>query len=361
MNKHDVQLLQQFRGYPAISILLPTHRTSPDNRQDPIRVRNLVLEAGNRLLQEFSKREMETILARLEQAANEIDYRGTLDGLAIFVNQDISRILYLPFTLNERVVIDETFATRDLVYALNRTTRYWVLALSENSTRLFEGVREELIEIREEGFPLVHTGATRGKAVPTDPAVQASAYRDERHRQFFRQVDEAFKPFYTDDELPLVVVGVDRYLAFFQEVTARPGAVAATLQGNYDKAAPHELGKLVWPLMEEVETQRRLEYLDVLGRAVGQRKFVSTAEQVWRLAQEGRGRLLLVEQDFHFPGRLSEDGRLLFAADDPTAPDVMTDAVNEIIEMVLSKQGQVVFVDNGQLEQHQRIALVLRY
>ena len=361
MNKHDVQLLQQVRGYPAVSILLPTHRTSPDNRQDPIRTRNLIQEASDRLLQEFSRREIEPVLNRLEQVANEVDYRGALDGLAIFVNQDVTRIFYLPFPLAERVVIDETFATRDLVYALNRTTRYWVLALSENSTRLFEGVRENLTEIQEEGFPLEHTGPTRGKAKPTDPAVQASAVRDERHRQFFREVDDAFKPFYADDELPLVVVGVDRYLAFFQEVSSRPGAIVATLQGNHDRSAPHELGKLVWPLMEEVEAQRKLEYLDMLGRAVGQRKFVSTAGQVWRMAQEGRGRLLLVEEDFHFPGRTDEDGRILFAADDPTAPDVLTDAVNEIIEMVLSRQGQVVFVENGQLEQHQRIALVLRY
>jgi inosine-uridine nucleoside N-ribohydrolase len=39
----------------------------------------------------------------------------------------------------------------------------------------------------------------------------------------------------------------------------------------------------------------------------------------------------------------------------------MDDAVDEIIEMVMSKQGQVVFVDNGSLDAHQRIALVLRY
>jgi len=41
--------------------------------------------------------------------------------------------------------------------------------------------------------------------------------------------------------------------------------------------------------------------------------------------------------------------------------DVLDDAVNDIIETVLSFQEQVIFVDNGDLAQHQRIALVLRY
>jgi len=61
MNRHDIQLLQQVRGNPALTITLPTHRTSPDNRQDPIRVRNLVTEATNRLLEQFGRREIETL------------------------------------------------------------------------------------------------------------------------------------------------------------------------------------------------------------------------------------------------------------------------------------------------------------
>lgn len=57
MNCHDVLALQQISGYPTLTITLPTHRTSPDNQQDPIRLRNLVTQATDRLLGEFSKRE----------------------------------------------------------------------------------------------------------------------------------------------------------------------------------------------------------------------------------------------------------------------------------------------------------------
>ena len=36
-------------GYPAVSLLMPTHRTPPENQQDPIRLRNLLAEAKRRL------------------------------------------------------------------------------------------------------------------------------------------------------------------------------------------------------------------------------------------------------------------------------------------------------------------------
>ncbi|MFN3332806.1 MAG: hypothetical protein ACK47M_09880 [Caldilinea sp.] len=79
------------------------------------------------------------------------------------------------------------------------------------------------------------------------------------------------------------------------------------------------------------------------------------------MAHEGRGRLLLVEEDFHYPATVDESGMILSPAADPETPGIIDDAVDEIIETVLAKQGKVVFVENGQLAAHQRIALILRY
>jgi hypothetical protein len=360
MNQQDVRLLQQITGYPCVTITLPTHRTAPENRQDPVRLKNLVGEATNRLLKEFNKRDIEALLKRLENLTSTIDFRNTLDGLALFVNQDFGRASHLPFLLKERVVIGETFFTRDLVHALNHSTRYWVLVLSEKPTRLYEGIDHNLIEIEQGGFPMIHEGPGGEAPLPGGFGIKKSAYRDEKHLQFFRKVDESLKPFLTNDPLPLIVIGVDRFHAFFNDVSAHANAVIGTVTGSHDKTSPHELGKLVQPLVDKHRDEKRREALEQLQKAVGERKFVSTIGEVWRLANEGRGDLLLVEEDFHYPARLDENG-VLVHAEDPNAPDVMEDAVDEIIETVLNKQGRVVFVENGKMEEDQRIAMTLRY
>ncbi|MGQ9872144.1 hypothetical protein [Leptodesmis sp.] len=41
--------------------------------------------------------------------------------------------------------------------------------------------------------------------------------------------------------------------------------------------------------------------------------------------------------------------------------EVMDDAIDEIIEKVLAKGGQVVLVEDGSLSDYQGIALILRY
>lgn len=361
MNRHGVYLLKQIRGYPALTITLPTHRTSPARRQDPIRVRNLVTEATNRLLSELPKRQVEPLLARLEALIKTLNYRYTLDGLALFVNQDFGRSFYLPFEVKERVVVDESFAVRDLVYALNRSTRYWVLVLGEKPTRLYEGYRDTLIEIQEEGFPLTHTGPGGEAALPGGFGVRKSAYRDERHRQFFREVDAALRPFLLDDPLPLVVVGVDRFLSFFDEVSQHKDAIVATITGSHSKTSKPKLSELVWPLVEAWRVEQSRGYLAELDQAVGERKFVSTIGEAWRMAEQGRGKLLLVEKDFHYPATVDETGWHLQPPDTIVGPDLMDDAVDEVIKTVLEKGGKVGFLENGLLDDHQRIALILRY
>lgn len=361
MNRHDVRLVQAIMGYPCISITLPTHRTAPENRQDPVRVKNLVREAADRLLEEFPKREMEPLLIRLEKLAESIDYNNLLDGLVLYTNQDYSHSFVLPFSVPERVVIDDTFLTRDLVHALNHSTRYWVLVLSEQPTRLYEGLRNTLVEVKEDGFPLEHTMPGGSKKLPGGPGVRKSAYRDEYHRKFFRQVDGALKTFMDDDRLPLVVVGVDRYQAFYDEVTNYQDLIFGRIIGNHDKTSAHELSKMVWPLVEEKLAAKREQMLGELKKAVSDRIVATEINDIWRKAANGRGRHLLVEENFHFPARLDETGQGLTPAEDVTAPDVIDDAVDEIIETVISMGGEVTFLEDGQLDDHQRMALILRY
>lgn len=361
MNRHDVLMVQQMSGYPSLTITLPTHRTRPDNQQDPIRVKNLVNQAQEQLLQEFSKRELAPLLDRLEKLTNAIEYNYALDGLVLFVNKDFDAKFYLPFSVPERIVVADNFLTRDLVFAMNRMRRYWVLLLSEQPTRLFEGFHDTLVEVTEGGFPMIHEGPGGAQPLPGGFGKKVSAHRDERHRQFFRSVDEALKPFLADDPLPMGVVGVDRYLAFWDEVSAHKEFIRARLLGSYDHMTPHELGQTIWPQVQQALAEREERELGELAQWANQQRVISTLGEVWRSANLGRGKTLYVETDYHEPGRLDETGMLLLPTDDPNAPGVMPDAVDETIEMVLSKGGEVVCVDNGKLAQFGRIALVLRY
>ena len=357
MNKHDLIGLQQLRGDPAVSILLPTHRTSPDNKRDPIVLKNLLAEATNRLEERLGKRDAAPLVQSLEREAAGVDFRHALDGLAIFVSAEHASTHVLAEPLPARVVLDESFATRDLVFALNRSPRYWVIALSEQPTRLYEGDRETLVEVRGGGFPMEHTGPGGAAALPK--LIDKSKYEDEHHRQFFRRVDQALAAYTKADPLPVVLVGVERWKSHFREVSDHRDLLTS-VRGNYDSATPHDLAKLVWPAVRDALGERRTEAFDALGAAVGAQRSVSGLPQVYRKAVEGRVERLLVEDGYHVAGRVDASGTLRLV-EDGEAEGVIQDAVDEVIERVMAAQGSVTFVDDGTLDAHERVAATLRY
>lgn len=358
LSRSELKSFQAHRAYPSVSILAPTHRTAPTNKQDPIRVKNLLRKAIDRLHGEFKKREVAATVKNLQQLVREVDWEHTLDGLALFASEERSSAISLPFRVKPRVVIDEIFATRDLVYAYNRAPPYRVLVLSQKPT-LYDGWTNVLDEHRAKPFPMVHRGPGGASKLPGGQGVNPSAVRDEAHRQFFRTVDDAVDALQKVNPLPLVVVGVERNLAFYREVTRQSEAIVGMVAGNYDHASPSALGKLVWPVFQTGATLRKTEALVQLDRAVGVNRHASGIDQVWRAAIGAKCQLLLVEKEFKYPADLSSEGDRLLPYTGQGAAS-LDDAVDAVIERVLDSGGEVFFYASDALDTHQKIAAVLR-
>src|SRR5262249_48629624 len=223
--RSELKRLQGQRDYPSLSLLAPTHRTHPANRRDRIVVKNLAAEGRDPPRGEFKKREDAGLVHNLNRLVDRVDWKHSLEGLALFASRDVATAVQLPFRPRARVVIDETFATRDLVYSLNRSPRYRVLVLTEKPTRLFDATTNVPTEYSARPCPMVHTGPGGASRLPGGKGINRSAMRDEAHRQFFRKVDDALAAVQKDDHLPVVLVGVDRHVAFYQEVTKDPDAI----------------------------------------------------------------------------------------------------------------------------------------
>lgn len=358
LSRAELKAFQSHRDYPSVSILAPTHRTAPANKQDPIKVKNLIQQAIDRLHGEFKKREVAEVVENLRKAVRQVDWEHTLDGLALFASRQRSAVVPLPFRVKPRAMIDETFATRDLVYAFNRAVPYRVLVLSHN-TRLFDAWTNVLEEHTAKPFPMSHGGPGGGAKLPGGQGINRSAVRDDAHRQYFKSVDEALASLHKANPLPLVVVGAERNLAFYQEVTRHSAEIIGLLAGNHDQTSPSALGKLVWPIFDSGTARRRTEALVRLDEAVSLQRHSSGIDQVWRAAVGAKCQTLLVEKEFKYPADVSPQGDQLLPYTGKGAAS-LDDAVDEVIERVMDTGGEVFFYPSGDLDGHQRIAAVLR-
>jgi hypothetical protein len=75
----ELKTLQAHREYPSVSILLPTHRYAPANKQDKIKASNLIKKAIDRLHDEFPKREVAAVVKNLLGLARHVDWKHMLE------------------------------------------------------------------------------------------------------------------------------------------------------------------------------------------------------------------------------------------------------------------------------------------
>ena len=338
MNRTLLKELQSQRSFPSITLLF---NTSPGHPLNPIQLniaKGLIEEANSRLEKETDGALRESLVDRLNALLNESANDSAGHAVAMCVSPSYATVVRLGRSVNERVIVDETFATRDLVADLSRTALYRVVTVSDRTTRLFVGDRQRLVEERTDGWPLIR-----------EP--------ERNHTAWVQEMVQAVKGEHDQYRLPTVVAGGER---LGRQVLRSIGFESiGAIPGNHDRTSWVELHNHVWPMVTDWlrgDGERALKRLD---EARSQRRYAGGINEVWPLANEGRVELLVVEDTYAPAARL---GAVHFdATDDATAPGVVDDLVDETIEVVMSKGGSVVILADQVLRDHDRIAAIVRY
>lgn len=110
----DIHYFAAISDYPCISILLPTRPQSRMAVDDQARLEGLVRVARSELQAEGIA-VGEQLVDEIAQLARHLTELPTDQGLVIYASRGMLEYRHLPVPVVERVIIDPTFATRDLV------------------------------------------------------------------------------------------------------------------------------------------------------------------------------------------------------------------------------------------------------
>ncbi|HZG00305.1 MAG TPA: hypothetical protein VEY71_04845 [Chitinophagales bacterium] len=341
----------------CVTIVMNTHRTKPDNLQDPIRLKNLVREADQRMQTETSKDIAKAVSAKLHALVDEINHDYNLDGLALFVNEDMAVYERLPVTVQDRVVIHSTFATRDLLRALHEQESYYVLVLSRERARMIEASNDKVVAELTGAFPIDNTEQITHDR--TDYARDKDA--DRLIEQFFNIVDKAVQQVRSTKPLPVVLYTEERNHAFYMNVCDNKASVIGHVLLKQVNERATAVVADAWPVVHEANRAANQKRMDELRNAPNG-TFLSDVNDIWRAINEGRGKTLFVKKGFIQPGRINGD--VVETVEDVATADrigLVDDLVDEMIELNTRFGGDAVFLSDGELADFQGLALVTRY
>lgn len=364
---------------PCISLYQPTNRHHPDNRQDPIRFRNLLKTIEESLRQQYGGRDIRGLLEEFEAlAGDESFWNHTLDGLAVLGAPGIFRVYRLQRPVPELAVVAESFHVKPLLRILQSAERYQVLALSRGNVRLFEGSRDALdeldmappaaeaieealqVDLKESNLSVWTHGSGSANAGLYQSQGSEDRALDAAGERFFRVVDRAILKHHSRPSgLPLLLASLPQNDSLFRRVSRNPLLMRTGIEIDPNAVDIEALRERAWRVVEPEYLARLATLVEMFGSARSRDLGSADLTHVADSAVAGRVATLLVEAERHIPGRIDAETGHVTLEDSASAH--VDDVLDDIAELVLRNGGQVVIVPAERMPTDSGLAAIYRF
>lgn len=344
-SRSDLEVLMREQGL-CVSILLnttPAVRMLDDDRH---RLQSHSRDVLRRLEMEPDQGLAHVLEARLRVAVDKAFREPTDVALALFVSESTIKVFHLSVPVEDRVVIDPTFATRDVVVAVQHNPPFLLLHMDSRSANLYRYNQKYLEPVLSGDFPALREGRVRTRD-------------NERTRAFLRTVDVGLGRHLASQDLPVVLVGGERTLAEFARITRNGAKVSGMARGIQSRPSLADLESIGRSVMTDHVEDLGAAAQDTLYARLRAKRAVTGLLGCWHAASTSHPELLVVERHFAMPARMVAEGRYVEPSDDGEHPEVIDDAVDDLIEMVLRAGGYVCVVPDGSMREHGRVAMTL--
>ncbi len=366
----------------CVSIFMPTFRTGSDLQQNPIRFRNQVAAAMEKLIaQGLRSVEAENLLAPLKRLQqNSSFWQHQADGLAAFIAPGTTKIFRLPALLSETLTVGPSFHLKPLLSLLSGNTRFYLLDLEVKNVRLFEGSRLNLTRYESDKIPL-SLDDTLGFDTMEKYSQFASkpSWNDNRNttifgygRQtdkrkinimnFYHRVSDAIEEILQNSNDPLFLGGVDYLHSLYREANNYPHLSDTGLILDLKNLSESEIHQRIWPLIEPLFQQKQLMDADLFRQHWGKRDRLATTDLriIVSGAVHGRIQTLFVSdtpQDFWGKYLESRQDVEIHAHKLPGDEDLLDKAaINTLL-----RKGTVYVVNQNDMPATGPVAAILRY
>jgi hypothetical protein len=276
--KHLKELAEAFVE-PTVSLYMPTFRSGREVRQNVIRFKNLVKQASVQLSERgLDDEEARHLLAKASNLATNDDWwQHQSDGLAMFLAPERFDCYRVPLGFEELVTVGKRFHVRPMVRLLQGDGRFYVLAVSQNRVRLFEGTHFSVSEFEPDGLPSdlrsalnidEYTSSLQQHSTGGPDAAGSMLFhghggsdsdvkKNDEILPFFRRINTALSAYVDNDRVPLVFAGVDYLFPVFQQACDHQGLVETAVTGNPDDLAAEKIHEQAWAVVEPIFQKSR--------------------------------------------------------------------------------------------------------
>ncbi|MEP7254670.1 MAG: hypothetical protein ABI666_02785 [Ferruginibacter sp.] len=346
---------------PAVSIILPFEPKMKPKVELTYSLKMAADKVEQQLTENYPDEMGILVMQKLKTIIKNLNFSTYKKSIAIYVSPVFEKVLYLDIAVEEKLIVDESFEIRDLVYCKKQLHKYLLLLLSSDKSKMYLGNHASFVRIISNTPESVH-------AYDNDLPGRVANFSDISERKeivmdkFLLHIDNTLDIILKAYPLPLFILGTEKIMGHFKKLTKHTGAVIEYITGNYEDVTLPELKEKLEPYITNWQKVKQKDILNQLDEAAGKKKLAVGMRDVWREAMSQKGRLLLVEKNYMYAAERGSTDEIIYKAIEPyNRFSYIKDAVDDVMEKVLEHGGDVEFVDEGLLKDHHHIALIQYY
>jgi hypothetical protein len=299
---------------PCVSLYLPLDPKHPNIEAGRLGLKDLVADARHQLERTKLRRPaIDELLSPVEALLVADRWPLGSRGYGLFEAPGRSTHLQLDVGVPAIAVVGDNFIVSPLVGAVAKTDSFYLLAISQDRVRFYRGQQTGLVQVdvpelpasREEALRYehherqlgIHGGSHQGVDRVAGTLHGSPSERDlrkEQVRRFFRIVDLALWSVLHDQDVPLLVAGIEYELTMYGEVNRNSQLAAMVNTGSPERLSMGELHSKVWPTAAVVLDGPRRQLLERLASSTDA---LTSIPAILTACQEGRVAALFVRSD----------------------------------------------------------------
>jgi len=310
LKKFNKLLKTQSINTPCISIYIPTYRAG-NLQEDKLRFKNALSEAVQQLMdnQLFSAEKMNKEAAQdyLEPAYTLLEdenfWKNLSDGLVVFLGENEFVYEVTPIDFKPLVYVHNHYYLCPLLPLLNKNNRFFVLALSQNEVRFFEGTDTSITPViigdlvpdginevlNEENVSSNLQGRSSGKGTTVYHGHGGGKDdKNENLKKYFRAIDEGLMKMLHDENAPLVLYSVDSQIPIYKEVSNYPYIFEASISGNPESEDPVLIHEKVWSVIANHFSKQTQSDIDIFNYSMAKDKASCSIHDIVPAAINGK-------------------------------------------------------------------------
>ncbi len=381
LSKKEFYELSERHANPCISIYLPTHASGVEvnEKTDQITFKSILQRTSAELKDRGLDPEITANLLRpAQELVNDTSFwNNQSSGLCVFLSEGFSRVIKIPHTVHEELLINGSFSVRQLTQLVTKNTHFYLLAISKKSTRFFRGDEYSIEEMNVAGLPynmddVIHFEEKSGRKLFRNGGTAAGnagnihghsdglANDDEYIAQYLKEVDQTlWTEVLANEKAPLVIAGVDSLVASYKAISKYKNIISDHIGGNQDQSNSKELHKkaleLVKPNFDQQCNAALKNYYDHLAGA----STTSIPDKIIPASHYAQISDLFVDRNARLWGTFDEVNNKLIVHSEREHDDECL--VNSAIVKTLKNGGDVYILESEKMPKSSEMAAFLRF